>query len=80
MGIPTSKRGPGISHLFFTDNSLLFCRANLIQWNHLSSILQVYEEASGQKMNANKTAIFFSRNTSVTNKEQIQEVAMIPTN
>jgi hypothetical protein len=60
-GVPTSKRGPEISHLFFADDSLLFCRANLVQWNHLSSILKLYEEASGQKMNANKTAIFYSK-------------------
>jgi hypothetical protein len=71
-GVPTSKRGPDISHLFFADDNLLFCRANLTQWNHLSSILKLYEEASGQKMNANKTAIFYSRNTPRTDKEQIQ--------
>jgi hypothetical protein len=35
----------------------------MTQWNHLTSIMRIYEEASGQKMNLNKTAIFFNRNT-----------------
>jgi hypothetical protein len=78
IGVPTSKRGPKISHLFFVDDNLLFCRATLMQWNHLSSILQLSEEASRQKMNANKTAIFFSRNTTMIDKEQIHEVVGIP--
>jgi ribonuclease HI len=79
-GVPTSRRGPALSHLFFADDSLLFCRATLSQWNQLTSILQKYEEASGQKMNTNKTALFFSRNTSHVDKEQIQGVAGIPSN
>ena len=27
-GIPTSPKGPKINHLFFADNSLIFCKAN----------------------------------------------------
>ena len=80
MGAPTSRRGPTISHLFFIDDSLLFCKVHLSQWNQLTSILQTYEEALGQKMNTNKTVIFFSRNTSPNDKEHIQRVAGIPTN
>ena len=60
MGVTTSKKGPCVSHLFFTDDSLLFCKISYLQWSNLSHILKVYEAASGQRLNANKTAIFFS--------------------
>ncbi|XP_059454931.1 uncharacterized protein LOC132185134 [Corylus avellana] len=75
--VPTSKKGPKISHLFFADDNLLFCRTTLAQRSNLSAILQIYEEASGQKMNNNKTSIFFSRNTPVGEKETILEFAGI---
>ena len=78
IGVSTSCGGPKISHLFFADDSLLFCRANLAQWSNMTVILKNYEEASGQKMNTNKTAIFFSKNTPKLIKETILEFAGIP--
>jgi hypothetical protein len=62
-GIPISARGSKLSHLFFADDSLIFCRANFSEWNKVQSLLQDYEQASGQKLNVEKTSIFFSRNT-----------------
>jgi hypothetical protein len=41
-GVPTSKMGPHVNHLFFADDSLLFCRATIIQWSNLTNILWMY--------------------------------------
>jgi hypothetical protein len=64
-GVPIAAGGFRLSHLFFADESLLFCRANFTEWINLIQVLQTYERASGQQLNAAKTAIFFSRNTSI---------------
>jgi hypothetical protein len=58
-GVPTSPRGPRMSHLFFANDSLLFCKSNFVEWQRLLRILEVYEAGSGQKLNLNKTYIFF---------------------
>jgi hypothetical protein len=62
-GLPVARGGTHLSHLFFADDSLLFCRANFLEWCAIHDILEVYERASGQQINRDKTAIFFSRNT-----------------
>ena len=76
-GVPTSKRGPRLSHLFFADDSLLFCRTTIAQWVKLLHILLLYEEALGQQMNSNKTSILFNRNSTNTDKENIMALAGI---
>ncbi|XP_059450979.1 uncharacterized protein LOC132181760 [Corylus avellana] len=46
----------------------------------MTEILSLYEAASGQKLNKEKTSIFFSRNTSNEAKKEIIEEAGIPAN
>ena len=62
-GVAASARGPRISHLFFADDSLIFCKATEKEGVEVQRILQVKESSSGQQMNRNKMALFFSRNT-----------------
>jgi ribonuclease HI len=78
VGVPTSRRGPRINHIFFADDSLLFCKASQEQWQRLSMLLNAYEKASGQQLNKDKTGVFFSRNTDSKTRQKIMRMAGIP--
>ncbi|KAF5468234.1 hypothetical protein F2P56_012402 [Juglans regia] len=61
-----------ITYLFFVDDSLLFYKANAFKWSRLIHILNLYERASGQKLNKEKTSIQFNRNI----RRQVQEMIL----
>lgn len=48
---------------FFADDSVLFCQAKELEYQVILDILSIYEKESGQKINKDKTNIFFSSNT-----------------
>ncbi|XP_059451225.1 uncharacterized protein LOC132182030 [Corylus avellana] len=77
-GAPTSKKGPRLNHLFFVDDSLLFCKATPFHWRKMAAILHSYEMASGQRLNQAKTSIFFSRNTTTETQQEILRVTGNP--
>ena len=52
-----------LTHLFFADNCLIFCRSTLEECNKIQELLAYYEVASGQVINKEKTTLCFSRNT-----------------
>ena len=62
-GVSICKKGPRLTHLFFADDSLVFCRANLAECQKVQNLLDIYEKASGQQLNQNKTGLFFSKST-----------------
>lgn len=74
-GLPITRGGTRLNHLFFANDSLLFCKTNIFEWLHIQEILDTYEKASGQKLNKNKTSIFFSRNTKAEARTHILSVA-----
>lgn len=69
--IPITTQGTKVSHLMFADDCLLFCRATFQEWSNIMQLIQRYEQASGQKINSSKTAIYFSRNTRAEFKELV---------
>ena len=62
-GFSLCRRGPKITHLFFADDCLLFCRATLAECEKIKNILNTHEATSDQMVNKDKTTLFFSRNT-----------------
>ena len=61
-GVSISCNGPHITHLLFADNSLFFfCKASSSECHIIKGILQIYEVASGQKINCEKCSIFFQQ-------------------
>ena len=43
-GVLVSRQEPSISHLFFVDNYIIFCRATKEECKHVASVLDVYEK------------------------------------
>lgn len=62
-GCRVAKLAPPIFHLFFfADESLIFSKASLNACREIKNILEVYERASGQCVNFNKSTMLFNPN------------------
>lgn len=62
---------PSVDHMLFADNSFLYCKATVSQAEHVLRLLQIFERASGQKVNLDKSFMFFSSNIIQSNKQQL---------
>ena len=66
-----------MTDLFFADDSLVFCKASLVDCQKIQDLLDCYEKAFGQKLNWNKTGIFFSKATPPNILDQIKTVLSV---
>ena len=76
-GFSLCKWGPKLTHLFFVDDSFLFCRSISEDCNNVLNLLVEYESWLGQKINKDKTTIFFSKSTTDESKSCIMNLFQV---
>lgn len=57
-GIKVCRKAPMVTHMLFADDSYLFCKADSSEAMKMVELLSVYERASGQQVNKDKSSIF----------------------
>ena len=73
-GISICRGSPRITHLLFADDSILYCKASGLESRELVNILRRYEEASGQKINTDKSSVFFSQDANEETRSEVKEI------
>ncbi|KAM6580133.1 hypothetical protein CsatA_003907 [Cannabis sativa] len=73
-GIRIGKETQPITHLFYADDAIFFCRANSDETVNLNACFDTYEAWSGQKINKRKSGIEFSPKVKQEDKGLIQRI------
>lgn len=55
-----ARNNPTVNHLFFVDNSIIFCRAKIKEWLEIQKVLDIYEAVAGQGINKPKSEVFLA--------------------
>lgn len=63
-----------VNHLFFADDSLLLFKASVEGANRVSNLLHAYCNASGQRINNEKSSIFFSKGCPILTRESLKKI------
>ena len=71
-GVAMSRGGSSISYLLFTNDNIIFYRASVLECDRVLKVLEDYERVSGQKLNKDKTSLYFSKNTGGHIQDQVK--------
>lgn len=73
QGIKIGRTGQAITHLFFADDILIFCKAEVQQTNKIINCLEKFCSWTGQSFSPTKSGCFFSKNIRGSLKASIKE-------
>jgi hypothetical protein len=71
-GVSFGAARPTVTHLLFADDSVVFLEASEESMLTLSRILHGYEVCSGQRVNMDKSSIFFGKGCSVEERNNLK--------
>lgn len=77
VGVKVARNCPAINHLLFADDTMFFSSTDPRSCASLIAILKKYEEASGQFINLDKSAITFSSKTPGEARRRVREQLQI---
>jgi hypothetical protein len=72
-GVRNGRSGPPISHLLFADDSIFFAQSDVRSVEALKETLATYCEGSGQKINIEKSSIFFGLRCDAHVKDDVMQ-------
>jgi hypothetical protein len=72
-GVNFGMGGPHITHLLFVDDSIVFLEASVESFLTQKRVLSDYEVASGQKVNLQKSSIYFGDRCPAERKMELKE-------
>ncbi|XP_024008064.1 uncharacterized protein LOC112084035 [Eutrema salsugineum] len=78
-GLKIAQASPPVSHLFFVDDSLFFCKADIQQGAEILRIINTYGMASGQQLNLGKSSIMFGDRVDPDLKRSVKNTIGIST-
>lgn len=71
-----SSSAPAVSHLLFTDDNFLFFKAIKEETLVVKSLLNSYEQLSGQSINFKKSGILFNANVRLDKQHEIKAILL----
>ncbi|XP_048613516.1 uncharacterized protein LOC125587312 [Brassica napus] len=71
-GLKVARGAPAVSHLLYADDSMFYCKQSDEELSRLTAILQEYSLASGQRINYQKSSIYFGKNIPSERREEIK--------
>ena len=71
------RNAPGVSHLLFADDTLLFFRATMEQAAEVKNVLDTYGRCTGQQVNPAKCSIMFNEKIPPATQNQVKGVLQV---
>ena len=72
--LKVAAQAPQVNHLLFADDNLLFFEATSDSATKVKDLLHRYCDASGQRINVDKSSIFFSKGVTEPNRASIKNI------